>query len=207
MKRHWSTTLVLVAAVLAVLALAADERTVQAEGDFAYVSQKNCKKCHFKTYRSWKKTTHAKAMEVLEPGERADVKKQFNLDPQKDYTKDAACLECHATGYGKPGGYPEVKASWSDDEAKLAKDNAGVGCESCHGPGEKYAEFKKDNEAYKRDEIAQMGMNVPITAENCTNCHRAEGNPTAPEGYTFNFEEMKAKTEAIHEHVELKHPH
>jgi len=207
MKRHWVTTLALVGAVFAILALVSDQRPVSAEDDFAFIGPDGCKKCHFKTYRSWKKTVHAKAMDILKPGEKAEVKTKFKLDPQKDYTQDPACLQCHVTGYGKPGGYPEVKDSWTDDEKDRAKDNDGVGCEACHGPGEKYAEFKKDHEDYKRDEIAKLGMKVPVTAENCTGCHRAEGNPTAPEGYTFNFEEMKAKSDAIHEHVPLKHEH
>lgn len=207
MKRHWVTPLVLAAAALAVLAITSEQRPVSAEDEIAYISPDGCKKCHFKTLRSWKKTVHAKALDSLKPGEKTDIKKKFNLDPQKDYTKDPACLQCHVTGYGKPGGYPAVKDSWSEEEQERAKDNDGVGCESCHGPGEKYAPYKKDHEDYKREELAKLGAYVPVKAENCTTCHRAEGNPTAPEGYTFNFEEMKAKTEAIHEHVELKHPH
>jgi hypothetical protein len=207
MKRHWITPLVMGVAVVATLALVSDQRPASAEGEFAYTSQRGCKKCHFKTHRSWKKTVHANAMDILKPGERADVKTEHGLDPQKDYTKDPVCLGCHTTGYGKPGGYPEVSDSWTDDQAKAAKNNAGVGCEACHGPGEKYSEFKADHEDYKREDIAKMGMIVPVTADTCTKCHQAEGNPTVGDSYTFNFEEAKAKTEAIHEHVELKHEH
>ncbi len=206
-KRHWITSLVLAGAALAILAMVADQRSVSAEEGTAFISQKGCKKCHFKTHRSWKKTLHANAMDVLKPGEKPDIKKKFNLDPQKDYTKDASCLPCHTTGYGKSGGYPEVGGTWTDDQEKLAKENAGVGCEMCHGAGEKYAEYKKDHPDYKRAELAKLGLNVPMTADVCTKCHKADGNPTAPEGYTFNFEEMKKNHEAIHEHEELKHEH
>lgn len=207
MKRQWFTPLVLGAVVLAAVALTSDRTPATAEDAPGHVSQRSCKKCHFKTHRSWKKTAHAKAMDVLKPGEKADVKTKFKLDPQKDYTKDPSCLACHVTGYGLKGGYPAVKDAWSDDEVKLAKNNSGVGCESCHGAGEKYVPFKKENEAYKRAEVVALGLTTPVTADVCTKCHTAEGNPTASDGYTFDFEVMMKKAEAIHEHIKLKHEH
>ena len=71
----------------------------------AYLGAGACKKCHIKVYNSWKKTKMAKAFDTLKPGEDAEAKTKLKLDPQKDYTKDVKCLECHTTGFGMPGGY------------------------------------------------------------------------------------------------------
>lgn len=209
MTRSWFMPALLAAALFTAVALVRVETPATAEEGAApeFISQKDCKKCHFQEHKSWKKTVHAAALEALKPGERAEAKTKAGLDPAKDFTKDAACLACHVTGYGKAGGYPELKDAWSEDETKNAKDNEGVGCESCHGPGSLYSAHKKDHEDYKREDIVKMGMQAPVTADNCTGCHKAEGNPTAGEGYAFDFEEMKKKTEAIHEIQPLKHPH
>ena len=97
----------------------------------------SCKKCHFKQFNGWKKTPMAKAFDSLKPGQAAESKKKFNLDEKKDYTKDAKCVECHMTGYGKPGGYPKIDEGkeWTEDETKRATTMENVQCESCHGPG------------------------------------------------------------------------
>jgi len=52
---------------------------------------------------------------------RFDAKQRAGLDPARDYTTDAKCLECHTTGYGGVDGYP------------ASPDVMGcVSCESCH---------------------------------------------------------------------------
>ena len=192
------------ALVAAVLAFARPEPTAVAdEGGAEFLTAGGCKKCHFKQWRSWKKTVHFKAMDILKIGERSEAKTKAGLDPAKDYTNDAQCLGCHSTGYGQAGGYPAV-GDWNDDQKKLAEENAGVGCEACHGAGSKYSPFKKDNEAYKRPEVAALGLQTPVTADNCTGCHKKEGNPTAGDDYVFDFETSKANAEGIHEHVPLK---
>lgn len=207
MKRRWIVPILLSVAFIAVLGFARTESPAIAGEDPEFLSQKGCKKCHFKQHRSWKKTVHAKALDVLKAGEKADIKKKFKLDPEKDYTKDATCLKCHVTGYGQPGGYPAVKDAWSEDEQKLAKANAGVGCEMCHGAGSKYGPYKKDHEDYKRADVVALGLKTPVTADNCTGCHTAEGNPTALDGYTFDFEKSMKEDGAIHDHQELKNEH
>ena len=168
-----------------------------------YVGSDACKKCHFKQHRSWKKTVHAKALQSLKPGVKVEEKMAAGLDGEKDYTTDPSCLECHVTGYAKPGGYPAYRADWSDDEIKLAKNNAGVGCESCHGPGSLYSPYKKENEQYKRAEIEKLGLNWRLQAENCTRCH----NQKSPTYKEFDFEARVKDMDAIHEHLPLKHDH
>src|SRR5262245_3654956 len=85
-----------------------------------YEGSKSCQKCHFKEYGSWQKTQMAQAFKSLKPGEKAEVKTKINLDPAKDYTKEAKCVACHVTGYGKPGGYPEVGREWTAEEKARA---------------------------------------------------------------------------------------
>ena len=43
--------------------------------DPEFISQRGCKKCHFKQTKSWKKTVHATAFETLKPGVKAEEKK------------------------------------------------------------------------------------------------------------------------------------
>ena len=205
MNRRLLIPVALAALVVIGVAVGPADQAVQAQEDAKpeYLSQRGCKKCHFKQAKSWKKTVHAKAMESLKPGVHAEAKKAANLDPEKDYTTDPKCLKCHVTGYGEPGGYPEYKAEWSDAEKKLAKNNAGVGCESCHGPGSEYSPYKKDNEAYKTADVQKLGLWTPMKAENCTSCHNKE-SPTYRE---FKFEDRVKDVEAIHEHIPLKHEH
>ncbi len=186
MNRRMLTLIALSAFVALGIVIGPAEQAVEAQEDAKpeYVSQRGCKKCHFKQAKSWKKTVHAKAMDSLKQGVKVEEKKAAGLE-DKDYTTDPSCLKCHTTGYGEPGGYPAYKADWSDDEAKLAKNNAGVGCESCHGPGSLYGPYKGDHEDYKRPDVEKLGLVWDIKAETCTACHNEE-SPTAKE---FNFEE------------------
>ena len=172
-----------------------------------YVGAKNCKKCHFKQHMSWKKTTMAKTFETLKPGQNADTKKKFGLDPQKDYTKDVTCLECHTVGYGKPGGYPKVVEgkAWTDEETKRAALMEGVQCESCHGPGSLTGPFKKANKQYKKKELMDRGMIEP-DADNCKSCHNSK-SPTQPKDYKFDMKELTKDPKKIHKHAKLKYEH
>ena len=78
-----------------------------------------CQKCHFKEYGSWQKTKMAMAFNALcrtRPPRGGEGKS----DPAKDYTKGGGLVACHVTGYGKPGGYPEVGGN--DEEKARAAD-------------------------------------------------------------------------------------
>ena len=116
-----------------------------------FVGSKNCRKCHIKEHRSWAETKMAQAFEILKPGERAEAKQAAGLDPQADYTKDAECVTCHVTGYGKPGGFVDIETT---------PDLAGVGCESCHGAGGTYVQdeyMSLKNKEYKRAVVVAVG--------------------------------------------------
>lgn len=167
-----------------------------------YLGSKSCQKCHFKEHQTWQKTKMAQSFQILKPGASADAKTKAKLDPAKDYTKDPACLRCHTTGYGKPGGYPEIVEGkeWTAEEKERAPLLEGVGCENCHGPGGKYSPYKKDNKEYRWDEIAKLGAAHPVGAT-CTGCHNQD-SPTFTE---FKFEEKAGKDS--HEVLKLKKDH
>lgn len=173
------------------------------EASYSYVGSKKCKKCHFQQHKSWKKTKMGQAFETLKPGKAKEAKEKFNLDVDKDYTKDPTCLKCHTVGFGKEGGYtiPDLE----DKRAvRKSKSFQGVGCESCHGPGSAYIEVFEDilksKRNYKVEELYAVGLQK-IDEDTCLACHNQE-SPTIEEGYTFNYEEKK--DEGTHEHVELK---
>jgi len=169
----------------------------------AYVGASTCKKCHIKEYTSWKKTKMAKTFETLKPGVNVEGKTKLKLDPQKDYTKDAKCLDCHTTGFGMLGGY---KIPDAGDAAAVgrAQQNEGATCEACHGPGSKFTVIHKEAMTKKRkftpEELDKAGQHKP-DAKSCTACHNQK-NPTAGPGYHFDYE--KSKAEGIHEHFPLK---
>lgn len=84
------------------------------EGQSGFIGVERCATCHAEEHRFWQSTSHAAAYATLER-----QNKQFNLD----------CVECHVTGYDKPGG---STVTFVD---KLTN----VQCENCHGPGSRHA--------------------------------------------------------------------
>ena len=140
----------------------------------------------------------AKAIEVLMPGAAAEAKKGAGLDPAKDYSKDAACLRCHTTGYSKPGGFVD---------AGTTPHLAGVGCEMCHGAGGTYLQdqyMSLKNKEYKKPDLVAVGLVDTITVDRCKSCHNTD-SPFVGKDYVFNFEANKEK--GTHEQSPLKYPH
>ena len=180
--------------------------------DFEYVGSKKCKMCHKDAYKSWEATTHAKAFEILKPGERSGAKEKYGLDSAKDYTTDESCLACHTTGFGKKGGYAVPDPADEKAAKKMAK-LEGAGCECCHGPGKEYAKLhkeirnankgdKKGTRKYKPEEMYAVGM-TKIEEATCACCHN-DKSPTFEAGKTLDFEKMTANEAAIHAHQELE---
>lgn len=169
-----------------------------------YLGISACKKCHFKLYRSWKKTKTATSFETLKPGVAAELKTKLNFDPQKDYTRDVTCLECHTTGFGLPGGY-KIPEPGDAKAAKLAKENASITCEGCHGPGSNYVpvlkEISSKGRKYTQKQLCDLGM-FKVDAKVCTTCHNPR-NPTNDADRHFNLAEYTAKD--THEHFPLKY--
>jgi hypothetical protein len=170
-------------------------RTHGAEHD--YIGSKKCRPCHIKEYRSWADTKMASALDSLKPGQRTDVKESHGLDPNKDYSTDETCLPCHTTGYGKPGGFVDIKTT---------PDLAGIGCEMCHGPGgtyvaDEYMSLKNKN--YKRADLLAVGL-MDVDEQTCIGqCHN-ENNPTNP---SEQFDYATRKNDGIHQIYPLKYNH
>jgi hypothetical protein len=167
-------------------------------GDRSFVGTKKCKGCHLKEWKSWSATRMAGTFEVLEAGERAKEKLAAGLDPKKDYTKDKACLPCHVTGYGKPGGFVDLETT---------PDLAGVGCEMCHGPGGTYTgegHMTLKNKEYKRADLVKLGLVGEITEAECRGCHNSD-SPFVGDDYVFDFKSRKA--DGTHEKFPLKYQH
>ncbi len=171
------------------------------DSPYSYVGSKKCKKCHSKQHKSWRGGVKAKAIDTLMPGNAKEIKEKSGLDVAKDYSADPACLKCHATGYGKTGGYA-VPPPDDKKAARKAKSLAGVGCESCHGPGSGYVklheEIMKSKRKYTSEEMYAAGL-LKIDESTCKTCHDA-GGPTAP-AEPFDFERMKVK---LHKNFPLK---
>jgi hypothetical protein len=137
-----------------------------------YVGAKKCKLCHIKIYKSWEKTKHGTAFDTLSAGVAAEAKKKANLDPQKDYSSDPQCIDCHTTGNNVQ--FP------------------GIQCEVCHGAGKKYTaigimnkKLWKENPEKQRKLALDAGLIVKPDEALCNKCHN-EKSPT----YTpFNFDE------------------
>ena len=174
-----------------------------ADTPYSYVGTNKCKMCHLAEHRSWKKTKMAQTLETLKPGNAVEVKKKYGLDPAKDYSTDEGCLKCHTTGYDHEGGYvipdPEDKKA-----VRRAKKLAGVGCESCHGPGSAYIEvfmdIFKSKRKYKVEELYAVGLRK-MDAAVCVECHN-DKSPTFDAENPFDYEKMK--DEGTHEHQPLK---
>ena len=78
-----------------------------------YSGQERCQVCHEKEHVQWSLTGHAYAFKSVQ---------------RKGKEDDPACVSCHVTGWGKPGGFVI-------DDKNDAWILEGVQCESCHGPG------------------------------------------------------------------------
>lgn len=104
--------------------------------DFApgvYQGMRTCMACHTEEARSWALTHHSVAWRTLWSRQR---------------TEDAACVPCHVTGYGAPGGFVP---------GDLTSPLVDVTCESCHGPGGPHA-----------------GVAHPPATDSCVGCHNKE---------------------------------
>lgn len=84
-----------------------------------YVGAKKCRKCHRDENKSWKDTKHAGTWDLL-------AEKYRNDDSKDEGGK--ACVSCHITGYGQPGGPATAKEG-------IERGLEGTQCEACHGPG------------------------------------------------------------------------
>lgn len=105
-----------------------------------YQGSEACQSCHQAEYDIWKRSDHADAIHTLKA-----VNKEEHI----------SCVGCHVVGYERNGGYLNQK---------YTPHLAGVGCESCHGPGKEHAK----NPTEKRLEGGKFV---------CAECHVAPHSP------------------------------
>lgn len=132
----------------------------------AFVGSQACQSCHASEHETWSKGPHARALSTLEKAGKA---------------ASNDCTKCHTTGFGRTGGFPV------DGKASSHAALAGVGCESCHGPGGEHV----------KDGSPKVGTIVSLTdkcdscviLQICGSCHDSANDP----GFEF---EVKRKIEA-----------
>ena len=159
----------------------------------SYVGIDGCRSCHKGQHASWKLSVHAKAFDLLKPGKRKGAKKRAKLDPDKDYSTEEKCLQCHTTGYGKPGGFKDIQST---------PIMAGISCEGCHGAGSEYRVLHDERPNFKKEENKAKGALYGGEDEAvCKSCHVHENNVFTPEidvKYQFKWKERLEKRKAYH---------
>jgi len=151
------------------------------DADAPYVGSATCGKCHPTELKALQGGFHERALATLaRPG-----RDHWSVPRHKRGVvgiAKPACIHCHVTGHGRPGGFPERTPA-----KPLAHPLAGVGCEACHGPGKAHADDPKKPRA-----IARLGGTCPEcnVLPICRQCHDATNAPH------FNYEEALPK--AVH---------
>jgi hypothetical protein len=130
--------------------------------DVPYVGSDLCQGCHEAETAAWADHPHGRSMApLIAKGQQAND----------------ACLECHTTGMGQPGGFDLAKPY--TEQPDLAR----VGCESCHGPGGDHVK----PEAKKLGSIISLGDKCDscVILQICGSCHDPENDPD----FEFNVED------------------
>lgn len=133
-----------------------------------YTGVKVCGECHGEEAignqnKIWASSPHAKAFKELQNQKAKDIAASAGIT---DPTVSRDCLRCHTTGGGE----------WE------AVSTEGVGCEACHGPGEKYhtasghVNYESRENGYKK--ALKLGMYPVLGIESlkyreklCLSCH------------------------------------
>lgn len=118
--------------------------TVYGEQQAIYVGSDACKDCHKQQYDNYKKySKKAKSSHSV-----SIMAKKLTAEEIQE------CYSCHATGYGKPGGFVSLEKT-----PQLAD----AGCEVCHGPGSNHVASQDPNDIKQK-----------ISINDCTSCHNSE---------------------------------
>lgn len=134
-----------------------EDPAAAAAGPPQYVGAKACIDCHREAYRVWITSKHKHAYETLQHKGEHD-----SLD----------CLKCHTVGLLEPTGFDPL------NPLDLV---AGVGCESCHGPGSTHVAVMEAAKKAGKDQPGAMPQDqLAITAgnvDNCVKCHDPYNSP------------------------------
>ncbi len=140
----------------------------QKEVNGTFVGSDKCANCHAESYRVWKKTIHSQAFATLK-----------KANPPRNF--DPECISCHTVGW-HPTKYFPYEGGFTSELASPKLMN--VGCEDCHGPGEKHV--RAENQGTKAEQL-ELRKAVAISKEeaanpnskkqNCYSCHDLDNSP------------------------------
>jgi hypothetical protein len=149
-----------------------------------FVGSEKCKSCHEESYRVWKKSGHAKAWQTL-----------LEQDPPRNF--DPECISCHVVGWA-PQHYRPFQSGFLSE--KHTPHLINVGCETCHGPGQKHVEAELGSDFDLQERLREASVitledsQQPVSTaisdhQHCMNCHDLDNSPD------FDFESYWAKIE------------
>ncbi len=129
------------------------------EGGNRFVGNASCgaADCHEEIYKKWREFRHGYALATLEK-----VNRQY----------DPTCVACHTVGMAYESGYRSREKT---------PNLADVGCEMCHGPGEKH-----EQDVYEEYEVIFTS---------CEQCHDHESSPKFEKERVDYFKKIEHWTE------------
>lgn len=174
-------------------ALKQDSETVKAiaamEG--TYVGASKCKSCHNKEsagkiHDKWESLKHAHAFEALSSDEAKAIAKERDIE---DAAKAPECLKCHDTAYAEP----------KERKHRRFKNELGVQCETCHGPGSLHVKARLT--AAKEEKVEEGVLQILPAGEVampdvqlCLTCH----NDESPSYEELDLQEALKTIEHLH---------
>jgi hypothetical protein len=135
----------------------------QKESNGKIVGSAKCEPCHEVSYRIWKKSFHSQAYKTL-----ADLDPPRNSDPE--------CVSCHVMGWNSTSNFPYEGGYESLENTPKLTD---VGCDSCHGPGEKHiaAESGSNEKLMQKYRLAVRLTKADSQKFFCVSCHDGDNSP------------------------------
>jgi len=136
-----------------------------------YTGSARCQSCHDDSWRVWRNSGHAKAWASIA---ETSVPKRI-YDPE--------CVCCHVVGWNPEEKYPYI-SGFSNEKGRITQELVNVGCENCHGPGEKHCLAEMgSNEAEQERYRAAMRLTTDEDGQRfCYTCHDLDNSPN------FNFD-------------------
>jgi hypothetical protein len=139
-----------------------------AETNGRFVGNEACKDCHQESYRVWRKTAHAHAFSSL-----------LQAKPPRQY--DPECVSCHVVGWNPQKFFPYKSGYLSQEKTpKLVN----VGCEDCHGPGQKHADAEAGADKALQEKLRKAvriseeeARDPTCRKQNCYTCHDLDNSP------------------------------
>ena len=135
----------------------------QEESNGRFVGSAKCEACHEESNRVWKRGGHAKAYVTLE-----EAKPPRNYDPE--------CVSCHVVGWNGPGYFPYRNGF---DTPEKTPQLLHVGCEACHGPGEKHVAAEDGSDEALKEKLRKAMILTKADAKKhfCLTCHDGDNSP------------------------------